>query len=98
MIRFEDLLFDPRGMAAAACACLGGDLAPEDRFKIEGKAKGSLFGHSKNTNSRAAALELYGSAAKRLAPYEPSDLAVVRKRLAKDANWLAFGYDAGLPA
>lgn len=96
LVRFEDLLFDPRSVVGAVCDCLGGALASEETFKIDGqkKGKGTAFGHGADTHSRAQALALYGSLAKRLGPYAASDVAFVRARLPEDKVWRGLGYDS----
>ena len=82
-MRFEDLLFEPRAVAGAVCDCLGGVLASEADFKIDGQktGKGTAFGHAGDTNSRAQALALYGSSVKRMEPYAVDDVAFVRASL-----------------
>ena len=74
----------------------GGALASEAEFKIDGQktGKGTAFGHAEDTNSRAQALALYGSSAKRMEPYGVDDVAFVRARLASDDVWRGLGYDA----
>ena len=58
------------------------------------KGKGTAFGHGADTHSRAQALALYGSLAKRLGPYAASDVAFVRARLPEDKVWRGLGYDS----
>ena len=96
LVRFEDLLFEPRAVAGAVCDCLGGALASASEFKIDGQktGKGTAFGHAADTHSRAQALALYGSSAKRMEPYASTDVAFVRARLASDDVWRGLGYDA----
>ena len=95
LVRFEDLLFEPRAVAGAVCDCLGGVLASTNDFKIDGqkRGKGTAFGHAEDTNSRAQALALYGSLVKRMEPYSTTDVAFVRARLASDDVWRGLGYD-----
>jgi len=77
-------------------AGLGGALAGEATFVIEGAKKAVGFGHPADTNARAAALALYGSREKRLAPYSTADLRAIADALRDDPTWRAFGYGRGL--
>lgn len=96
MLRSEDLLFDPAGVARTVCDCLGGDLAAEADFVIEGGKKGVAFGHAQDTKGRRDALAFYGDATRRFENYAPDDLAFVAAALGDFAPFRYFRYDRGV--
>ena len=96
MLRSEDLLFDPAGVARTVCDCLGGDLAAEADFVIEGGKKGVAFGHAQDTKGRRDALAFYGDATRRFENYAPGDLAFVAAALGDFSPFRYFRYDRGV--
>ena len=79
VVRYEDLLFDAEATVGQICACAGSSLKPNGFAQTAGAAKGGT-GHGA-TNDREHALQMYGSAEKRIAGYEESDVAFMRAHL-----------------
>ena len=78
-VRYEDLLFDAENTVGQICECAGSSLKAGGFAQTANAAKGGT-GHGA-TNDREHALQMYGSAEKRISGYKESDIAFMRAHL-----------------
>lgn len=95
LVRYEDLLFDPRATVRAVCTCVGGTLK-RDFDVIADSAKGAAGHGGGSATTRADALAKYASERTRYTLLSDRDLTYYAANVDQNlAATLKYGADAG---